>query len=85
LIDGGVSIDLISPISSLGELDVARQLIGDAPGMAGAPYVERSGELVRRILLPKTNNHVYYMIDRDKYMVIILAMWGAPKGRAPKL
>jgi hypothetical protein len=67
------------------ELDDTRRLIGDAPELAGAPYVERSGELVRRILLPKTNNHVYYTIDRDKHAVMILAVWGAPKGRGPKL
>ena len=67
------------------ELDAARRLIADAPAMVGAPYVERRGELVRRILLPKTNNHVYYAIERDTDVVMIVAVWGAPKGRGPKL
>jgi hypothetical protein len=67
------------------ELDAPRELIGDAPEAAGAPHVERGETLVRRILLPKTNNHVYYEIDRDKRRVMILAVWGAPTGRGPSL
>jgi hypothetical protein len=67
------------------ELDAVRRLIDDAPEMVGSPYLERHGTLVRRILLPKTNNHVYYEIDRVNGVVMILAVWGAPKGRGPKL
>jgi hypothetical protein len=51
----------------------------------GPPYVERQGVVVRRVLLPKTRNHIYYEIDRENGVVMILAVWGAPKGRAPKL
>jgi hypothetical protein len=48
-------------------------------------YVERRGVVVRRVLLPKTHNHVYYETDRENGVVMILAVWGAPKGRGPKL
>lgn len=41
--------------------------------------------MVRRVLMPKTENHVYYEIDRDKGIAIILAVWGAPKEHGPKL
>lgn len=51
----------------------------------GSPYVERQGVVVRRVLLRKTYNHVYYEIDRAHGVVMILAVWGAPKGEGPKL
>jgi hypothetical protein len=66
------------------ELDTARQSLSIAPEMAPA-YVERRGVVVRRVLLPKTHNHVYYETDRENGVVMILAVWGAPKGRGPKL
>lgn len=66
------------------ELASARQLVADMPEI-GTPYVERHGVVVRRVLLPKTKNHVYYEIDRESDVVMILAVWGAPKGRGPKL
>jgi hypothetical protein len=65
-------------------LDAARRFIAETPEL-GSPYVERHGALVRRVLFPKTRNHVYYEIDRKNDIVMILAAWGAPKGRGPKL
>jgi plasmid stabilization system protein ParE len=65
------------------ELDGARQRIGDAPE-AGTPYAERQGIVVRRVLLPQTRNHVYYEVDRENAVVMILAVWGAPRGQGPK-
>jgi hypothetical protein len=50
----------------------------------GTVYTERHATAVRRVLLPKTKNHVYYEIDRENAVVTILAVWGAPKGRGPK-
>ncbi len=66
------------------ELETALQLIADTPEM-GAPHVARRGSLVRRVLLPKTRNHLYYEMDREHDVVLIVAIWGAPKGRGPKL
>lgn len=66
------------------ELAEARSLLESAPDI-GSPYAERKGRLVRRVLLPKTKNHVYYFIDRVQNVVMIVAVWGAPKGRGPKL
>jgi hypothetical protein len=37
------------------------------------------------VLLPKTGTHVYYSVDEDADLVTVLAVWGAPKGRGPKL
>jgi plasmid stabilization system protein ParE len=66
------------------ELDAARRLIETSPEM-GAPYTERHGTLVRRVRMPKTRNHVYYEVDDENGVAMILAVWGAPRGRGPKL
>jgi len=33
--------------------------------------------------MPKTHNHVYYAVEATE--VVVLAVWGAPRGRGPKL
>jgi hypothetical protein len=38
---------------------------------------------VRRLLMPKTHNHVYYAVTATE--IVVLTVWGAPKGRGPKL
>ena len=38
---------------------------------------------VRRVLMAQTSTHVYYVVDADE--VVVLALWGATKGRGPKL
>jgi plasmid stabilization system protein ParE len=62
----------------------ARKLLARNPEL-GTPFVERDGVLVRRVLLRKTRHHVYYEIDRSRGVVMILAVWGTPKGGAPPL
>lgn len=66
------------------EMAEARRLLASAPEQ-GSPYVERRGVLVRRVLLRKSQNHVYYEIDRANGVVMIIAVWGAPKGERPTL
>ncbi len=66
------------------ELSNARVLLAETPEI-GAPYAERRGVVVRRVLMRKTRTHVYYEIDRAQNIVMILAVWGAPKGRGPNL
>ena len=38
---------------------------------------------VRRLLLPKTQNHLYYTVREDEF--VVLSVWGAPRARGPKL
>lgn len=40
---------------------------------------------LRRILMRRTNNHVYFAIDDATETVHVHAVWGAPKGRTPNL
>jgi hypothetical protein len=66
------------------EFGEARRQLAISPDR-GEVYEERNGAVVRRILLPKTDTHVYYEIDRAKSTVMIFMLWGARKGRRPKL
>jgi plasmid stabilization system protein ParE len=59
-------------------------LLGEMPEV-GSPYVKRHGLMVRRILLARTHHHVYYEVDRESGVVMILAIWGVWLGRSPRL
>jgi plasmid stabilization system protein ParE len=65
------------------ELNAALERIGSTPTL-GASYEEGNLDVpVRRMLLPKTRNHVYFVVDGDD--VVVVSVWGAPKGRGPAL
>lgn len=40
---------------------------------------------LRRILMPRTLNHIYFRVDEAKGVVHVLAVWGAPRERGPRL
>ena len=48
-------------------------------------YGQILGEPVWRILMPKTEQHVYYTVDATTAVVVIETVWGARRGRGPKL
>lgn len=54
------------------------------PG-AGSPYPTERWPHLMRILMPKTEHHVYYCLERNKTLVVIHSVWGARRGRTPKL
>ncbi len=66
------------------ELAAAQTQLAHSPER-GVIYAERNGVIVRRILLPKTENHIYLEIDRSSGVVMIIALWGAKKGKGPRL
>ena len=66
------------------ELAEARELIVSTP-TAGTRYTTRSGRPFRRVLMPKTRNHVYFEVDEARELIIVHAIWGAPRGRGPVL
>jgi plasmid stabilization system protein ParE len=65
------------------ELAEARELIAATPSI-GVTYTDGSGRTARRVLLPKTRNHVYCEVDEVRGLVIVLAVWGAPRRRGPR-
>jgi len=64
------------------ELEEALEKIRRWPSR-GTIYPSSFGTLVRRVLLTRTNNHVYYAVHDGE--VVILCVWGAPRKRGPKL
>jgi len=66
------------------ELDEVRRLIVDTPSI-GSKYMTRGGKVARRVLMRKTRSHVYFEVDEAHDVVIVLAVWGAPRRRGPRL
>jgi plasmid stabilization system protein ParE len=64
------------------ELDEATRRIVALPS-AGVTYTTQSGKSARRVLLPKTRNYVFYEVREAEQLVIVLAVWGGPRGRGP--
>ena len=51
--------------------------------LAGIPYPSASVDGVRRVLCSRTKYHVYYVVDEALGAAVILAVWGAVRGRPP--
>jgi plasmid stabilization system protein ParE len=66
------------------ELADVRELITSTPSI-GSKYTTRNGKVARRVLMPRTRNHVYFQVDESTQTVHVLAVWGAPRGRGPRL
>jgi plasmid stabilization system protein ParE len=65
------------------ELDATLERIATTPNLG---HIYERGERdvpVRRWLMPKTRNHVYYAVAVTE--IVVLTVWGTPKGRGPKL
>lgn len=64
------------------ELNALFDLLATAPEM-GVGYGTWQGMLVRRVLLGKSDYHVYYATDQDT--LVIVSVWGARRGSGPRL
>jgi plasmid stabilization system protein ParE len=62
------------------ELELAFALLADSPGIGKRYPGHRE---IRRLLLRLTRNHVYYVEEDDR--VVVLAVWGAVRGAGPDL
>jgi hypothetical protein len=56
----------------------SRSPLGTISGM-------NNGVMIWRVLLSRTEQHVYYWIDEANETVIIRMIWGARRGRTPRL
>ncbi len=52
---------------------------------AGVPWPTPRRPTLRRILMPRSRNHVYFVIEEPAATVHVLALWGAPRATTPKL
>ncbi len=50
-----------------------------------APHIQVDAVPVWRILMPKAEQHIYYTIDEPADEVVIETVWGARRGKGPKL
>lgn len=51
----------------------------------GTVHAVSHGRTVWRVLLPGTQQHIYYSIDEANDTIVIHTIWGARRGRSPKL
>ncbi len=49
----------------------------------GEIHASKHPAVVRKRLMPRTHNHVYFAVDEEG--ILILSIWGAPRRRGPKL
>jgi plasmid stabilization system protein ParE len=66
------------------ELAEAQQKVIADPNL-GIVYRTVRGMIIRRILLPKTQQHFYYSADEGTGIILVHMIWGARRGRGPRL
>jgi hypothetical protein len=66
------------------ELTAAFERILRAPKVRN-PYGRIESDPVWRVLMPRTEQHVYYSVDDDAGEIVIETVWGARRRRGPKL
>ena len=49
------------------------------------PHAMVAGEPVWRTFMPRTEQHVYYTVNEAADEIVIETVWGARRGRGPKL
>lgn len=64
------------------ELDSALARIASAPNVGSAYEAQDQSIHVRRVLMRKTHNHVYYAVEGNE--IVVLTVWGALRGRGPR-
>ncbi len=68
----------------LDELASVERLLRENPTF-GAVYSPHKSRVVRRVLLSGTQKHLYYRYRSDRDELTVLAVWGARRGRGPRL
>ena len=58
------------------------KLVAETPSV-GRPYQHSAIPDLRRVLLPRTKYHVYYIHHPDDAEIEVVAFWSAVRGRAP--
>lgn len=73
-----------SPNLFMDELGAALSTIGDVPRI-GYRYEEAGMPGMRRLLLPRTRLHVYYVVHEKDPVVRVHGIWHAARGTSPPL
>ncbi len=64
------------------EFESMVKVIEDKPDI-GRPYRTAKGKEVLRVLMRTSRYHIFYVIKGDE--IEIVSVWGAERGRSPKL
>jgi len=64
------------------ELTVAELRLSQEPYAGRACLI--GGKQLRRLLLPRTEQWVYYVVRARQGLVVVQTIWGARRGRDPK-
>lgn len=70
-----------APALFLDELGHTLELISNSSGLGTID--ESAHGAVRRVLLPRTRYHVYYVQESSE--IVLVSIWGAQRRRGPKL
>lgn len=57
----------------------------DAPLLVGSVFQVADDRKIRRVLLPKTQQFLYYTVEPGGGLVTVITVWGAARGRGPRL
>lgn len=52
---------------------------------SGLPHPTPQRPTLRRLLLPKTEYHLYFALERGETVLVIHSLWGARRGGGPRL
>jgi len=66
------------------ELEAAVRRLEDSPRL-GVRYEKADVAGMRRLLLPRTRYHVYFVVEEAMRLVRVHAIWHAARGRGPAL
>ena len=72
-----------APALLLDELASVERLLRENPSL-GTTYSPHKSGAVRRVLLSGTQKHLYYRYRPDRDELVVLALWGARRGRRSK-
>jgi plasmid stabilization system protein ParE len=66
------------------EFEAALQQLLSMP-KSGIVYPTAKRPELRRILLRKSEYHLYFALERNETVAVIHSIWGARRGRGPRL
>src|SRR5271170_3530894 len=72
-----------APLLLLQELDETLRRLIVSPSL-GVVYPTRKRPALRRVLLPRTEYHLYFTLERDQTVIAIHSLWGARRAKGPR-
>lgn len=74
-----------APSLFLDELYGCFELLLSSPEMGPVVKRDKKRREVRRVLLQRTQQYLYYRVDKRREVLHVITVWGAQRGRLPAL